>query len=395
MYFNHRSFVRALQLALSERPIHVRRALYLIVFTFLYLAFVGLVLIVRKLDQWFWPGVKETPIVAPVFIIAPPRSGTSFLQKIMTRDETRFVFWKMYQTILPTVLTEKLIAGMLGIDRALGRPLSRLLGWCEKQWFGGWDNLHTMRLDAPEEDGALYLYAFACEAIYMLFPYVDELWELGFPDTLPLADRRALLRYYRTCLQRLVFAGGQGKTLLIKSTNSCGAVEAILEEFPDARFITIMRDPATSITSSISLMMPAIKAHSPETPSDGPLSKSYARLSVEWYKYLNDFKARLPAEQIYTVDYRNLVRDPKATVEEIYRHFDWTVSEAFSESLQKQKDAQKEFKSGHRYSLEEFGVDRAWVYRELEGVLKANGYPHQTASASADAESKQGHVKEA
>jgi hypothetical protein len=280
----------------------------------------------------------------------------------------------MYQTILPTVLTERLIAGFLRVDRFLGAPLGRFLGWCEKKWFGGWDGLHTMRLDAPEEDGALYLYAFACEAIYMLFPYVEELWELGFPDTLPREDRRALMRYYRTCLQRLAYGSGQGRTLLIKSTNSCGAVEAILEEFPDARIITIVRDPAASIASSISLMMPAIQAHSPEIPVNGDLSQVYARLSIEWYQYLHDFKPKLPAHQIYVVDYRQLIKDPMATVEAVYGHFGWEVTEAFADRLRQQREKQKDFKSGHRYSLEEFGVDRAWVYRELAGVLEANGY---------------------
>ena len=55
--------------------------------------------------------------------------------------------------------------------------------WCEKKWFGGWDDMHKLRLNQPEEDDALFLYAFASEAIYLLFPFVEELWPAGFPDT--------------------------------------------------------------------------------------------------------------------------------------------------------------------------------------------------------------------
>lgn len=374
MYFNYASFFKALKLSLLGQPFRWRRWFYVLSFTSLYLLFVFGVRVLRWLDTLIWREVEKTPIVAPVFIIAPPRSGTSFLQKLLTLDQSRFVFWKMYQTILPTVLTERCIQWGLGVDRRLGRPIGRLLGWCEKRWFGGWDNLHTMRLDAPEEDGALYLYAFACEAIYMLFPYVKALWELGFPDRLPIEDRRALMHYYRTCLQRLVFSSGQGKTLLIKSTNSSGAVASILEAFPDARFITILRDPADSIASSISLMMPALKAHSPEIPKDGEISRDYATLSTAWYKYLHDFAEERPASQMYTVDYRHLVKDPRGTVEAIYQNFGWEISAEYRARLDAQQQRQKTYQSGHRYRLEDFGVDRESIYAELSHVLATRGF---------------------
>jgi len=230
-----------------------------------------------------------------------------------------------------------------------------------------------MRLDAPEEDGALYLYAFACEAIYMLFPFVEELWELGFPDTLPEEDRRALMDYYRTCLQRLVFSCGKGRTLLIKSTNSSGAVASIRQAFPDARFITILRDPAASIASSISLMLPALKVHSPEIPPDGEVSKAYARLSTEWYKYLHDFAKGLPEDQVHIVDYQHLVQDPAGTIEALYAHFGWEISPEFKGCLDAQQQRQKTYQSGHRYRLEDFGVDREALYAELRDVLSARG----------------------
>lgn len=374
MFFNYRSFFHALRLFLRERPYRLRRWLYVLGFTGLYSSFVIVVFSIRWLDRILFPGVERIEIRAPVFIIAPPRSGTSFLQRLMTFDEDRFVYWKMYQTILPTVLTERLIGAIFGLDRLLGRPVGRLMGWCEARWFGGWDNLHTMRMDAPEEDGALYLYAFACEAIYMLFPYVDELWELGFPDRLPHARRQSLMRYYRTCLQRLLYSAEGERTLLIKSTNSCGSVEAILEEFPDARFITIMRDPVDSIASSISLMMPALHAHSPNLPKDGEVSKAYARMSVEWYKYLHAFRLKVPKSQMHVVDYRNLVRDPKATVEDIYSHFGWKMPASVRERLDRQNQEQRSFKSSHRYTLEEFGIERARLRAELAPVFDGSGF---------------------
>jgi len=51
------------------------------------------------------------------------------------------------------------------------------------------------------------------------------------------------MSYYRSCLQRQLYANGPDKTLLSKATQSSGAVESLLEEFPDAKFITIIRHP--------------------------------------------------------------------------------------------------------------------------------------------------------
>ncbi len=102
----------------------------------------------------------------------------------------------------------------------------------------------------------------------------------GFPDALPPEDRRELMRYYRSCLQRQLYANGPGKTLLSKATQSSGAVESLLEAFPDARFITIIRHPYQSVASHVSVFYPVWRAHSPDIAKDSPVSKSYARLAV-------------------------------------------------------------------------------------------------------------------
>ncbi len=172
------------------------------------------------------------------------------------------------------------------------------MGWCEKKWFGGWDDLHKMRLNQPEEDDALFLYAFESEAIFMLFPYVQELWEAGFPDALPAGERHKLMGYYRSCLQRHLYANDPAKTLLSKATQSSGTVESLLEEFPDAKFITIVRHPYRSVASHVSLFVPVWQAHSPEIAKDGLVAKAYARLAVEWYKHLFAFRQRVPRPPI-------------------------------------------------------------------------------------------------
>jgi omega-hydroxy-beta-dihydromenaquinone-9 sulfotransferase len=373
MFFNVQAFFKALHLALIRQPFRLRRWAYVVSFTVLYLLFLGVVRLGRALDHVVAPRFRRETITRPVFIIAPPRSGTSFLQKLLSLDEERFVHWKMYHTIFPAVCLQRLLATLVLLDGKLGGPFARMLASAERKWFGGWDDMHKMRLNEPEEDGALFLYAFAGEAIFLLFPFIDELWDVGFPDALPVAKRTKLMKYYRSCLQRHAYAHGKGRTMLVKSTCSAGAVEALSEEFPDACFITITRHPAESVASHVSLDVPAWQAHSPEIPKDGAVAKSYAGLAVEWYKHLLQFGNRIAAERYFRIDYRDLVQDPRRVVEAVYRHFGWSMSAAFRTRLDAVSQRQRTFKSRHTYTLEEFGLSEAWVEQELGDVIAAYG----------------------
>jgi len=276
---------------------------------------------------------------------------------------------KMYQTIFPAVCFQRSFDALAWMDRVLGRPGERLLGWCEKRWFGGWDDLHKLRLNQPEEDDALFLYAFASEAVYLLFPYVEELWEAGFLDALPPSKRRKLMRYYRSCLQRHLFANGPTRTLLSKATQSCGTVESLMEEFPDGQFITIVRHPYQSLASHVSLFVPVWQAHSPEITKDGPISKAYSRQAIEWYKHLFQFRNKIDPARYHCIDYRDLVRNPRAAIEKVYAHFGWPMSDDLRVRLDEASQRQGSFKSQHEYSLEEYGLSKEWIQRELGEMM--------------------------
>jgi hypothetical protein len=369
MYFNWRLFLKAESLALLQQPFRIRRWAYVLFFSVLFLLFLGFVVCGRALDQIFWRGFRCQPVKEPVFIIAPPRSGTTLTQNLLSLDGDRFVHLKMYQTIFPAVCFQRLFDAIAWLDRTLGRPGERVLGWCERKWFGGWDDLHKMRLNQPEEDDALFLYAFASEAIYMLFPFVKQLYEAGFPDALPADDRSRLMRYYRSCLQRHLYANGPTRTLLSKATQSCGTVDSLRAEFPDAKFITIIRHPYRSLASHVSLFVPVWQAHSPEITKDGPVAREYAQLAVDWYRHLFEFRQRIEAERYYCIDYRDLVRDPLGTVERLYSHFQWPMPPTMRVKLEQASARQREFKSKHEYTLEEFGLTREGVQRELGDLL--------------------------
>ena len=373
MYINLGLFAKAQYLTLFKAKFSIRRWCYVIFFMALYWLMWVIVAFGRALDHIFFPGFKQQPVREPVFIVAPPRSGTTLTQKLMSLDEERFIYNALYQTIFPAVCFQRFIDALVWLDKKLGRPMGRVVGWAEKKWFGGWDDMHKMRFNQPEEDDGFFVYTFVTEAIFLLFLHVDELWEAGFQDALPKGKRRKVMDFYRSCLQRRLYASGPGKTILTKATQSSGAVESLLEAFPDAKFITIIRHPYQSVASHVSVFWPVWQAHSPALKADGPESKSYARLAVRWFQHLFEFRQKVNPKQYYCIDYRDLTQDPKAALEKLYAHFGWTMSDAYLAKLTQATQRQREFKSKHEYSLADFGLSPEWIQQELGDVLDAYG----------------------
>ena len=183
------------------------------------------------------------------------------------------------------------------------------------------------------------------------------------------------MRYYRSCLTRHLYANGPARTLLSKATQSSGSVESLLEAFPDAKFITIVRHPYESVASHVSVFVPVWQAHSPEIARDGPVSRAYAGLAVAWYKHLFAFRERVDPGQYHCIDYRDLVRNPREAIEQLYAHFGWTLDAAYRAKLEAATERQRDFESKHEYTLEEFGLTAEWIQQELGELLDFYGLP--------------------
>jgi len=373
MYINLRLFARAECLSLFKTPFSLRRWAYIFFFTVLYWLMWLLVAFGRMLDHVFFPAFKRQPVRQPLFIVAPPRSGTTLTQKLLSLDSERFVYNKLYETIFPAVSFQKLFRALVWLDQHTGRLAARLIGWAEKKWFGGWDDMHKMRFNEPEEDDGFFVYTFVTEAIFLLFLHVEELWEAGFQDALPPGPRRKNMRFYRSCLQRQLYLNGPDKTMLSKATQSSGAVESLLEEFPDARFLTIVRHPYKSVASHVSVFYPVWHAHSPDLAKNSPVSKAYGLLAVRWFQHLFAFRNKIKPEQYYCIDFRELTRDPMAAIEKLYQHFNWTISDSFRARLTEAVNRERKFRSKHEYTLEEFGLSKELIQQELGPLLDYYG----------------------
>ena len=151
MYLNLGLTAKALYLSYLGRPFQLRRWLIVTFFLSLLTCFWVVVAIGRALDHILYPEFRRQKIRQPVFIIAPPRSGTTFLQKLLAKNRGTFAPVLMYQTIFPSITIQKIIQSVALASRQKGGLLFDISSWIERHCFGGWDGMHKMRFAEPED----------------------------------------------------------------------------------------------------------------------------------------------------------------------------------------------------------------------------------------------------
>ncbi|MGI9451576.1 MAG: sulfotransferase [Geminicoccaceae bacterium] len=374
MYLHLETFRKAIRTAFFHRPFRVRRWILVVGFTILFLFFWGLLALGRVLDNLLYRGWQHQSVTAPVFIVATPRSGTTFLQRLLSLDEARFKSLCLYEMVFSAVIWQRAIQGVSALDRVFGGGGKHLVEWLGRLFFGGWDDRHLMRLDLPEEDEGIYIYTLATEAVYLLFPYFDELPAIGFADKLPSSEADRIVDFFDQSVRRLLFASGQGRTVLTKSTCSLGRIQTLRRAYPDARFIHLVRHPAEAIASHINVFFPIWQRHSPEIQKISPETRAYAELAANWYRHMFDTAPLIPEDRYMRVMYDDLVADPGATVRQIYAHFGMDMGQDFAVKLEAAVDEARGFRSSHQYSLAEFGLDETWLDDQLGDVLRSYGF---------------------
>jgi hypothetical protein len=72
------------------------------------------------LDFVLYPRLRRTPVVQPLFITGVPRTGTTYLQKLISLDRDHFAPMCLYHSFVPSVVLRKWIRAVARADRALG-----------------------------------------------------------------------------------------------------------------------------------------------------------------------------------------------------------------------------------------------------------------------------------
>ena len=167
---------------------------------------------------------------------------------------------------------------------------------------------------------------------------------------------------------------GSGRTLLSKNPSFVMKIRSLAEEFPDAKFIYLMRNPFETIPSLLKLLNTVWLGLGLDSNHIESSTRELAEGCVLNYNYAIDALSQLPDDRYVIVAYTDLVADPKATVEKVYQRLNLSLSPDFQQRLTAERSRQKRYHSSNVYSLEEFGVSEAELSRKLAGIIERFGF---------------------
>jgi hypothetical protein len=242
---------------------------------------------------------------APIFIIGHWRTGTTFLHELLILDE-RHTFPNTYECLEPNhfLLTERLITRGLPFLMPSRRPMDNMRA--------GWDR--------PQED------EFALCMMGQPSPYLT----IGFPNNPPQYEeyfdleavapraRRSWKKAYHRYLQQLTYK--DPRRLVLKSPPHTCRIKVLLELFPDARFVHIVRNPYVLFPSTVNLWKSLYRSHGMQKPNFKRLNEYVLTTFNRLYETFEKTRHLIRPGYLQEIRYEDLVADPLGQMEGLYAH---------------------------------------------------------------------------
>lgn len=332
------------------------------------------------LDYLLFPRLWFQRVEQPVFIVGHARSGTTLMHRLMSADGDRFSYFLYWETFFPSLLQKKAIRALGWLDARLlgGFTHRRLQAWDERT-FGPYRHMHNMSLWNAEED---------CFA--MTAAFVTQQWSLDIP-MLDVVDffhldqmshkRRRWMHHYRELVKRQLLLNGGNRTHLSKNPMMSGWVDALIETFPDARIVVMMRNPEECIPSCLKLVQASWKGRGWAKGDYETSLEILAGIAYEHFENPRRALARHPLVPQVVVDYRHLTRAPRETVQGVYRALGLPLSESYDAWLTAQAEREKKHHSKFEYSLGEFRLEREEIRARLAVFYGDYGWDTTTQQA--------------
>jgi hypothetical protein len=288
------------------------------------------------------PEVAHTKLPTPVFVLGLFRSGTTALHRLLGEDPDNRTLphWESFD---PCPHPE-------GPQHAQ-KTLTRFLGLADIV-SPNIKAIHPMDAYQTDECRGMFTNVFRTPQLnvqYRVGSYVDWLFE---------QDARIAYHHHRRQLQLAFHQRPHGKRLVLKDPTHTFFVEAILQVFPNARFIFIHRDPVDTLSSICSLHAYARSVFSSDVDAraiGSELSDSYLTRLLEPALEQVD---RLPESRVAHLRSPDLSRDPVGTIASAYRALGFDLSHEAGFAMRQLMAAKRQRPSApHAHSAEGFGLE--------------------------------------
>lgn len=309
------------------------------------------------------PDALQAEIRRPIFILGLPRSGTTLLFNLLAQDSSNRYMpnWESFIGQVPpqgnyTHATDPRRRGAKWMLRVSSLLMPEL------------DQVHEFTPHGPEECTPILMQGFTTQAMAGNFDVPDySLW-------LDEADRLPTYRHHRKVLQTLQWKYPAERWLL-KSPDHIGALDALLAVYPDACCVHIHRDPAQSVSSWASLNKVYREVYYPELNLAELGEQVLSRLAADMAAY-TAARETATTGSFFDVQYKELLKDPMATVVRIHEAFDMPLAEETRKKLQDWYTSNPQHKHGvHSYRPEDFGLTPEDIHERFSEYIEKFSVP--------------------
>src|SRR5207249_10174360 len=132
--------------------------------------------------------------------------------------------------------------------------------------------------------------------------------------------RAAWKQAFLLFLKQLTFK--DPRRLVLKSPPHSCRIPVLLEMFPDARFVHILRDPYVLFPSTVNLWKSLYRSHGLQRPNFAGLEEYVYSTFNRLYERLEEGKKLVAPARFFELRYEDLIRDPVGQMRTLYDHLD-------------------------------------------------------------------------
>jgi hypothetical protein len=256
------------------------------------------------------PSVLARPIQGPVFITGMPRSGTTFLHRLILQDPNT-IAPRLFQLVYPSAsrgsrfgiaLRKRWVSLQLALFHMIVPELNAL---------------HPVAVDAPEECTDITAHVFQSQrfvSTYRVPTYNSWLERSGFLDA---------YRFHRRFLQHLD-AQLPGRRWILKSPDHLFALDDIRRIYPDAHLVFVHRDPVR-VLASVAKLTEVLRRPFARSIDRVEIGRQVSASWMEGARRMSELAAN--GDSGLHLHYRQIISHPLDAVRAVYRHCGLVLTE--------------------------------------------------------------------
>jgi hypothetical protein len=302
------------------------------------------------------PDVTGQPIHRPIFIMGLPRSGTTFLHRLLAQDPGNHVP-RCWQMLHPTPVERFARPGRLRTARA-NWQLGALRALAPE-----YAKLNPVNALSPQECNEILAHLFLSKRYDTLFripSYRRWLETVGVQDE--------AYRFHKRFLQYLQYRAGRGQWIL-KAPEHTFSIDAIRRVYPDAGIIFSHRDPL-KIIPSVARLTEVMRRPFSRAVYPREIGAQFIERWTKGAEIMMHVGGQRPSAPVFHVKHLDLVREPVETVKQLYGFFGMPFRKETEKRLQRflKKHSDGDYGSNH-YTLERYGIDGRKLSRRFDDYM--------------------------